>query len=214
MPATVDPAPIVKAEATVIVSVCPTVAWEAMVGPLMKMLEAWSMIKLVAASVLLMVGWLNSKALLAEVPVLVIWVDPEKLTVPGVKVAMLKYAVAAEAIVGAAPVAKVIADTPEVVVLESIVRVSPVPRAVVDILKGSPATESSTPKVKLFVPSTKANPTVTSVSVPFVFVMIISLPVVAERMSSNTSGLVSPMPTLPLFLIVTLVVLFETKLKS
>lgn len=59
--------------------------------------------------------------MLAEVPVEVIWVDPETFTVPGVKVLELKYAVLAEAMVGAVPVAKVNAETPEVAVLVSIV---------------------------------------------------------------------------------------------
>ncbi len=90
VPATEDPAPMRKAAAAVMVSVCPTVAWLAMVGPLMKILLAWSMTKLVAASVLFIVGWLYTMALLAEVPVEVIWVEPEKFTVPGVKVALLK----------------------------------------------------------------------------------------------------------------------------
>lgn len=90
VPATEEPAPILRAEDVVIVSVCPTVAWEAIVGPLMNKLDAWSMVREVAASVLLMVGWLNNMALLADVPVDVIWVLPEKLTVPGVKVVALK----------------------------------------------------------------------------------------------------------------------------
>lgn len=197
VPATDEPAPILKADDAVIVSVWPTVAWEAIVAPLMKRFDAWSMVKLVAASVLLIVGWLKRRALLADVPVLVIWVAPEKFTVPGVKVVLLKYAVAADAMVGAVPVDRVIADTPEVVVLGSRTNISLVPKAVVEILNGSPATESSTPRVKLFVASTRASPIVTSVSVALVLVMIMSVPVVAERISRRLSGVVSPMPTLP-----------------
>ena len=58
-------------------------------------------------------------ALLAEVPVEVIWVEPEKFTVPGLKLEELKNAVAAEAMVGAVPVLNSKAETPEVVVLVS-----------------------------------------------------------------------------------------------
>ena len=119
VPLSAEPAPILKAAAAVIVSVCPPVAWLAMVGPLMKRLEAWSMTRLVAAAVLLIVGWLNKIALLALVPVEVIWVEPEKLTVPGVKAEELKKAVAAEAMVGAVPVLNSRALLPELVVLVS-----------------------------------------------------------------------------------------------
>ena len=100
------------------VSVWPPVAWLALVAPLMNRLLAWSMTRLLAAAVLLMVGWLKRIELLAEVPVEVIWVEPEKLLVPGVKLAVLKKVEAPLAMVGAV-FEKVRADEPELVVLVS-----------------------------------------------------------------------------------------------
>jgi len=80
--------------------------------------------------------------------------------------------------------------------VESITNLSLVPRPVVDILNLS-ASESSIPRVKVLVPSASWRPIYESVSVPK---LVMANPEVAVALwiFKRSSGVVSPIPTLPL----------------
>ena len=75
-------------------------------------------------------------------------------------------------------------------------KILPVPNAVVASTKAS-ASESSTPRVKALVPSVRARPMDTSVSVALVLVRIREAVDPEPKISKRASGVVSPMPTLP-----------------